>query len=444
MAMTSFSQAFALGSSQLELSAASFAKRFGVQTKIELTAPSPYSNLTSVMNALSYLNPIGIGTGIGIIRQGASATPQGKLATLTAAGYKCCLFLSYNSPANNTASSTISPITSIGIGHVALLEGGLEVDNTGFGIAVVGGNSYTDGLGTFTGWQAAVAMQRDLYTTFSASVPIALWSLAVPTDGASNSAAVTAATQLGTTIAAICNWGNVHFYPHNGQPGSVELAGTVSQETGYTSSQPFVITESGFNDKPSTGTSLYGNQTVNAKYTLNLLFDVYLAGCQFLSLYELMNDNQTGGTNFEDFWGLFDNNALPKQSAVALHNLFSLIGDSSPATLPRLAYTVTGLSNGHTLALAKSDGTYILAVWANFNIFPFGSPATAPTQAVTVSLTRSFTIALFDPMQNAASIAGNASFLTATPAMTPISTFSNANSVTLSVIDHVMLVRLTP
>ena len=331
-------------------------------------------------------------------------------------------------------------------GYLRIAEGFLEADNPGWGFAVTN-CSYTAFSGkTYTGWQAAIVYQEDLYNTFNGKTTVALWSLAVPGDGSSSSAAVTAAKQLSTSIGAICNWGNVHFYEHGGNSPITEMPGVITQETGYTVGMPFAITETGFNDlNANDGTNYWGSRYSNACYTLNLVLDAYTQGSSFTSIYELLDETPRNG-NFENHWGLFDLNGCPKQSGVALHNFLYVIGDAgataSTFTPGNLAYTVTGLpSGGKSILLQRSDGGFLLVLWVDANIFVNGVVSTAPTNYVTATFGSSvFTLNVYDPMYGVASIADTSTFTTATPAPVPATT--TGSSVAVNVLDHPIIIEI--
>lgn len=431
--------------------AADFLRTLGVQTHMAYTDNSPFGNDAWCRAALGYLNPKGVGSGLYIVRDDPSA-PMDRMLAMGKDGYRFDLYCGYNSPANNGANHNLGPMQQVvNAGYAALLEGPLEVDNEGWGLAVRG-CSYTALSGrTYNDWQAAVAMQMDLYSTFYGKVPVALWSLANPGDGSANSPAVQAASQLGTSVGAIADWGNVHFYPHNGNPPITELPGTIQQETGYTSGKPFAITETGFNDlNANDGTNYWGSQYSNACYTMNLYLDAFQFGSRLTVYYELFDDlvNSSAGSNFEDYWGLFLGDGSPKQSAVALRNMVSVLSDTGAAARTfragSLNYSIAGLpSNGRSQLFQRSDGAFIVAVWVDANIFPGGRASAAPGQNLTVNLGTSFpTVNVFDPLQNAAAIAGRGDFATSTPALRAISTVRNQSAVQITVTDHPILIEM--
>lgn len=441
-------------------SSAAFIATLGVQTHLNYdsawgTPNSPYANLTAVEAALSYLNPNGANTGINTIRDAAFyGNELLKLQTLGSLGYKLDLFMAYDSSHTSYTAEYATIGSLISSGYVRLVEGALEVDNGAWGL--VNGDQYVaQNGGTFTGWSAAIAMQRDIYSLFHNKVPVALFSIAIPVDGAANGPAAQAAAQFGTNVASLADYGNVHFYQHNGDapasPSGGELVGTVSQETGEMVGRPFVITETGFNDSGLSGVSYKGTPDVNAKYTLDLVLDSFKVGSTLTVLYELFDDNvgYTGGNAFEDHWGLFNADGTPKEAAVALHNMLGVLSDtrsnSTSFTPGSLSMQISGLpSSGNTLLLQKADGVYELILWNDANIYHNGVASSVPPSNVSVGLPSPATIKIYDPMQNAALEAGKTDFLTNTPLLQPISAYANATSALMSLTDHPIIVEITP
>lgn len=420
------------------ITARSFTNTIGVDTKLE-NSSGPSASVTTTLGALAYLNPNGIGTGLSTIREGYNA-PSGSLNTVGSAGYKLALFGSYASPGSNSGSALLTGINSyVTNGYVSEIEGPLEVDNAGFGLAVTSGAFYTAlNATTYSGWPAAVKYQQDVWNTYHATIPIALFSLAVPTNGASNSPAVSAASGLGLTIPGITNRGNVHFYQHFGDAPINQMPGVIAQETGYTPGIPFTISETGFNDDTSTGSgsansqSYYGNPVVNGKYTLNTLFDAYTQGSRLTVLYELFDEGTTAqpvNPVFEGHWGLFDFSANAKPSATYLHNLLTVISDTSSNaatfTAGSAAYSISGLgSNGNSLLLQEGSGIFDLVIWADANIFVNGTPSTAATQNVTVTFASAENVQVYDPVIGTS----------------PTQTVASTTSVTIAVTDHPLVI----
>ena len=425
-----------MAASSQAVRASAFTNSIGVQIHMDHTGTGvPYASVSTVEAALAYLNPDGIGTGVGTVRD-TTWSPAAALTALGQAGYKLDIYDAYNAGGSNSASDSLNALTPlVNAGYVRLVEGPLEVDNSGWGL--VNGGSYTALNGqTYTGWNAAIEFQSDLSATFSGKVPVALFSLAVPSDGAANGPAVQAANGLGISLSSISDLGNVHFYPHNGNGPAVELPGTIASETGYTAGEGFVITETGFNDLNDGSTNYYGTQYSNGVYTLDLVMEAFKAGSSLTDLYELFDENMNyaaQGIAFEDHWGLFNADGTPKAAATDLRNMMTVLGDNganaATFTPGTLNYTVSGLgSNGDSLLMQKADGTFDIAVWADANIDVNGNPSTAPTQNVTVDLGGTFSqVQVFDPVQGSAAV----------------QTLTNVSSVSLGVTDHPLIIEVS-
>ena len=162
-------------------------------------------------------------------------------------GTKLDIYAAYNSPGTNQASATIGAMkTFVATGKVVLLEGALEVDNPGWGMAVTNGCSYVglDGA-THTGWAAAIAMQKDIWTTFNGQVPIATFSLAVPGNGAAGGPAAGALPYCKRLQHALLSSGGKCASDESSGYG---LRGVIAYETGYCPNLPKAITETGFDE----------------------------------------------------------------------------------------------------------------------------------------------------------------------------------------------------
>jgi hypothetical protein len=380
-----------------------------IQVKTANTGGTGQPTLANLEANLAYLNPLGIGTGISCVRDDWVNGNVSSLYALGALGYKLDLYMGYNSAASNSGYSAISTLLNYKTsGYLAAVEGLAQVDAASSGCVVLSTCSYTSAYTgiTYTGsptspnWQVAVAAQQDLWNALGGCVPVYLWSIVTPTNGASNSPAVTAATALGTSIGAITNNGNVQFFPSDGN-SSIAVAQTVLNEaTGYSpigtqGITGFGITELGYVNGNDSGNYVYGAAYPNAAYTLDSIF-INQAGsgsalthaASLTSFYELVPD-ATG-----DDWGWFGPYSTPtaaRSVATDVQNLMAIIGDagfSATTFLPgALTYTISGLpSNGGSLLMQQSNFSFDLAVWVNASIYTGGVTSTAPTNGVTVTV----------------------------------------------------------
>lgn len=427
------------------VAADAFTSTLGVETHLQYNAAngygteSPYNNVTQVTSEIGYLNPNGPGTGVAIFRD--SQVPNTPLLAQVAGqtGSKIDLYYSTNPAPPNAPWATWGIGGALdGDGYLASIEGALEVDNPSWGLAE-NGDSFS-GQTSGSGWEGVVASQIDIYNYFTNAtnapnkVPVILWSLAVPTDGEANSPAVAAASAQGTTVPAIANWGNLHFYAHNGQNPHVEEQGFLQQETGYTPNMPFATTETGFNDGNIAGSNYAGNETANAAYTLDNILNLFRDGSKQTDIYELNNDMTNGGS-FEDYWGLFNNDGTPKLSATYLHNFLAVVSDGktnpNETTMASLNYTVTGMTDAKDVMLtAKRDGTLDLTLWDDQNLSDASGNLIQPVPAsVHVDLGMVFAqVQIFDPSQGA----------------TAIQTLTNVSGVDLSLDGSPLIIQVSP
>jgi len=150
-----------------------------------------------------------------------------------------------------------------------------------------------------------------------------------------------------------------------------------------------------------------------------LLVNVYLSAAKrhwsYTFVYQLIDDNSS------DFYGMFQNtNPLtPKASATYVHNLTSILADTSSSfgSLP-LGYSISNEpATVHDLLLQKSDGTYALVVW--------GDQIIGESADVTVNLPRLTTVNVYD----------------VTTGTSPVRAFSSVSSVPLMITDHALILE---
>ena len=135
-------------------------------------------------------------------------------------------------------------------------------------------------------------------------------------------------------------------------------------------------------------------------------------------LYELVDENNLNDS-YESFLGQFHSDWSPKQGANALHNVSIILSDpacayntatNTPTSCAGTAATTftTGsitysLSNApaqtFSFLMQKSDGTYVLAVWAEPSMWTGGngSPIVTGNTTVTVNLPPMSSISVTDP-----------------------------------------------
>ena len=277
-----------------------------------------------------------------------------------------------------------------------------------------------------TGQAAALKFQQDLYAAVKAEptlagIPVINYTL-LSQDPADY-------TRYGD-VSATADLGNIHLYPYGGLQ-TLETTLLPRELSGTPHSAGYVVTELGYDTKSNA-------PDIQAKYMLDGLLDAYLAGASATYLYELLDDRADPGlTDVEDHFGIFNADGTPKPAATAIHNLTSLLADRGATagsfTPGALGYMVTGLpATGSSLMLAKSDGSFDLAVWAEPQIRASSTSAAevaAPLIPVTVTFDRTeASVLVYDPLLGIA----------------PIASYGNVRSVLLGITDHPLIVAIQP
>ncbi len=169
------------------------------------------------------------------------------------------------------------------------------------------------------------------------------------------------------------DYGNMHNYFGNRNPGTVGWGGLDAQGNSYGSiaynldevaitspGLPVMTTETGYANDPSAGVP----EAVSAVYMPRLLLEQWNAGVKRTYLYELLSDLG------QDF-GLMRSDGSYKPAFYAVSNLLNLLSDKGASFTPgSLPYTLNGAdSNLHRLLMQKQDGTFYLALWLEESSF---------------------------------------------------------------------------
>ena len=165
---------------------------------------------------------------------------------------------------------------------------------------------------------------------------------------------------------------NAHPYPNHGEAPGSRISGEFSRNFSAPAPFPKVITEIGYFHNPLVTSGV--DSRVQAAYTLDLLLDAYQQSIAKTYLYQLRtaypDPNPAASPNEDAEYGLFDLGNHPRQVAVALHNLTAILADTSARARTfhpgRLAYALTGNGAGasRSLLLARSNGHFLLVLWA--------------------------------------------------------------------------------
>lgn len=197
---------------------------------------------------------------------------------------------------------------------------------------------------------------------------------------------------------------------------------------------PLVLTECGYSTVPQKGNEGNISESAQAKYNLMLLMEARLRHVSRAYLYELMDGHaDPTGEDREQHFGQFRADNTRKPSAVALHNMFVILGATggSAAGSP-LSFTLQGMpATAHSLLMEKSNGTYFLAVWNErplWDVALLKDIAVAPVP-VSLDLGRAAgAVRLYDPLTSSAAS----------------STAKAVSHIVLSVPDHPIFVEIDP
>jgi len=209
------------------------------------------------------------------------------------------------------------------------------------------------------------------------------------------------------------NVGNMHSYPGGENPeaqvkGSTwSLAGFLSNTKSSYPGKPIWSTETGYHNAVNCGGCGHrpAPEAVAGTYGVQLPFQYALRGVDKAFFYELVDDG-TNATDIENNFGLYRNDWSPKPLATGLHNLTTLLKDSSAAPMSGLDYAVSGPSTMRKLLLQKSDGSWWLALWNDVRIWDAASatPISQPTTTAQLTFPTAHNLQVYIPRQSTATI----------------------------------------
>jgi hypothetical protein len=272
---------------------------------------------------------------------------------------------------------------------------------------------------------AGVQVTQDLWTAVQGNPSLA----AVPVYALTLSYGITgvaaAEEQLGD-LAPYVTYGNAHVYGGSSNVWQENMPLWLPILTQDAPGLPAVITETGYTTTPG-----HVDELTAAKYNLNTFFENALHGIEKTYLYELVDENKSAtDTNVEHNYGLFHGDWTPKTGATAIHNLTTLLKSAGSGTASTtLNYSLSGLpATGRSLLLGSSTA-FDLAVWIDATVYDptNATDIAAPAYPVTVNLGATYAnVAVYDPMVGT----------------TPIATYTNLSTLSISVTDHPLVVQV--
>ena len=392
--------------------ASAFVQNLGINTHLGYGKTPYYGQPQNVISALQYL---GINT-VRDVPPGYYHDPTTTAASdaLAAAGVQLDAVLVGNGPVDITDTiAETAAFEQAYPGSIAAIEGPNEIN--GWPITY-------DGISDT--YAAGVQVTQDLWTAVRNNPSLQTVPVYALTVSYGITGAAAGVEQLGD-LSPYVTYGNAHMYDccNVWQGNMLQWLPILKQDT---PGMPMVITETGYTTTPA-----HVDELAAAKYNLNTLFEDALNGIVKTYLYELVDEKSSAtDTNVEDYFGEFHNDWTPKVGATAIHNLTTVLKSAGSGTASTaLNYTVTGLPTaGHTFLLGSATA-FDLAVWVDATVY---NPANAtdiaaPANSVTVNLGATFSnVAVYDPMIGT----------------TPIATYSNVSTLTISVVDHPLIVQV--
>lgn len=300
------------------------------------------------------------------------------------------------------------------------VEGPNEVDNFG---AIYNGQ---------TGYPAAIAEQQALYAAIHSSPTLNGLGRTTPVYNLTIADPATWAN-LGD-LAPYADYQSIHAYPTLDASPGVWSNAWIQKNLPGASGRPVVLTEAGYSTLPDASNQVSVSEAVQAVNTLDLLLDAQANHISRTYLYELLDDHSdAGGQDREQHFGMFHADGTPKASAVALHNLFSILHDTgSPVAAAPLSFALSGLP---TLArqqlMEKSDGTYFLAVWNEQPSWNTAGKTEVHAPSVPVALDLGATakaVKIYDPLIGS----------------TATTTLADTRHVDLQLPDHAVIIEIDP
>jgi hypothetical protein len=347
---------------------------------------TPYANFEKVAEALSYL-------GISHVRDVTPLPDTRPYDYLANNGIRFDLFL--RGETVNEMPQTIQRLEAFMQRHpgsIASIEGMNEVNN------------WPAKYKGETGFPAAIAVQRDLYSAVKASpvlhgLPVYMFTL-----GAGGPADY---DRLGD-LSSLADAGNAHIYFGNGAPPNAVWDGAYALARRSTPRLPqAVVTETGYTT--STKHPQGVDEQVQAKYTLTLVAEAWAKSVPRIFFYQLADDTAED-SDWTRKLGLYRFDWSKKPVADALHNLTStlLAGSGTTGTntgqTATLNYGVSPSGDGtQSLLVRQGNGALGLILWKERKIWDGNTRKASAAEPTRTTLTLGgnySTVEVVDPLDN--------------------------------------------
>ena len=404
LAMTAGSVQGATPASVTATRVSAFLATLGVNAHLNYN-DGAYANVQQAISDLGYLGIRQIRTAVPDPNGGSpNAAYLQSLMTAENAG----ILMDYCVDAHLPLAQTVSQIAAQEAQHpgsTVAVEGPNEVNNSPVSYNGINDTSNTN--------VAANAFQKNLYAAVKGNARLANTAVYYLTGNHSNQPG-NPAIDLGVLRPPIGDAANIHPYPYQGEAPGPRMAGEFVNNFTNPNDVPHVITEDGYFNQPNNPGGSGVDSNTQAKLTLDLLLDAYVQGVSKTYLYQLRSAySDPNGNNSDTEYGLFNQDNTPKPVATSIHNLTTVLADpGSPAaaagfTTGSLAYSVSSNfpATGHSTLLQRSDGKFLLVLWAEPTIWNEAThqPVVGSYPFVTVSFRSPVAAAaLYDPFKSSA------------------------------------------
>ncbi|MBR1130220.1 hypothetical protein [Bradyrhizobium iriomotense] len=395
--------------------ASSFLNNLGINTNAGAYTDA-YTNSSLIINSLDYL-------GISHVRDSYNAIGHANavIDALANAGVSFDFRVAYTLP--ETGSSGLAS-------YVASLAQ-FKTEHPGALLSIEGINEAN--LNTFsynglTSLEGAAAFQEALYAAVKANgvlsgVTVVNFSIGYQTD---------ATNAVVGDMSAYSDAANAHVYIQTGALADAQIEDDLRLAQNISTNDPVIVTETGYTTLSSV-MGIGANEDAQAKLVLSNLLLAYENGSSATYIYELFDSPSSASRgDKEAHFGLFNVDGTPKEAAVAVHNLTTILsaGDNGSAhTASDLSYTLSNApSNTHTMLMNKSGSVSDLVVWADTRVWDSATQTeiTTPVTSVTVQLGQvQSTIYVYDPLQGT----------------DPIAVYYNTDKIQIGLSDHPLVIE---
>ncbi|MBR0787667.1 hypothetical protein JQ631_01220 [Bradyrhizobium manausense] len=332
--------------------ASSFLNSLGINTNAGSYIDT-YTNSSLIISSLDYL-------GISHVRDSYSAFGHGNavIDALANAGVSFDFRVSYTLPAAGSSglASYVSALAEFKTEHPGLL---LSIE----GINEANLNSFS--YNGMTSLEGAAAFQEALYAAVKANavlsdVTVVNFSIGNQTDAMNATV---------SDMSAYSDAANAHVYVQTGALADGQIEQDLALAKDISTNDPVIVTETGYTTLSSTA-GIGVNEDAQAKLVLSNLLLAYENGSSATYLYELFDSpSSVSRGDKEAHFGLFNTDGTPKEAAVAVHNLTTILShgdDGSAHTGADISYSLSNApSYTHTMLMNKSGAVSDLVVWAD-------------------------------------------------------------------------------